>query len=206
MNTQTSATMTGCTASHGAIPRCRISNDRVPAFGCLMLMLLSGCAVGPDYRRPEFPVPSHYRESLTESLSEPEQFTRELVAKLPRPAARSPHGEGATIEPRSAHRRDSGARGACVAQRGECGLLAHRGCFRRLYTAPHQYEWPHRTSPRAWSPAGGDRSLPSRARCHLRSSISLGARAAPSRPRKRRSAPPKKTAAMCSSRCSARWA
>ncbi|MGH8511895.1 MAG: efflux transporter outer membrane subunit, partial [Gammaproteobacteria bacterium] len=35
----------------------------------LLQSFLSGCAVGPDYRRPEFPVPSHYRESLTESLA-----------------------------------------------------------------------------------------------------------------------------------------
>ncbi len=55
-------------ATHGAIPRRRVSNDHVLTFGCFMLMLLNGCAVGPDYRPPEFPVPSHYRESLTESL------------------------------------------------------------------------------------------------------------------------------------------
>ncbi len=65
----TTATMMGYSASHGAIPRHRILNDHVSTFGFLMLMLLSGCAVGPDYRRPEFPVPSHYRETLTQSLA-----------------------------------------------------------------------------------------------------------------------------------------
>jgi outer membrane protein, multidrug efflux system len=69
VNTQTTATMTGYGASHGAILRRRILNDHVPAFGFLILMLLSGCAVGPDYRRPEFPVPNRYRESLTQSLA-----------------------------------------------------------------------------------------------------------------------------------------
>lgn|GEM_PF-4913594 len=69
MNTQATVTMTSYIASHCAIPRHRILNDHVSAFGCLTLMFLSACAVGPDYRRPEFPVPSHYGESLTESLA-----------------------------------------------------------------------------------------------------------------------------------------
>lgn len=37
------------------------------AISTLLALLVSGCAVGPDYRRPELPVPRHYVETSTEA-------------------------------------------------------------------------------------------------------------------------------------------
>jgi NodT family efflux transporter outer membrane factor (OMF) lipoprotein len=52
---------------HRALAPCRLLVSRatktwsVPVFGGLVL-LLAGCAVGPDYRRPDAPVPAQYKE------------------------------------------------------------------------------------------------------------------------------------------------
>jgi multidrug efflux system outer membrane protein len=45
------------------------------ALGCLMTALvLSGCLVGPDYRRPEIAVPSTFRGATPEAAQDARSF------------------------------------------------------------------------------------------------------------------------------------
>ena len=53
----------------------------VSAISTMLALLASGCAVGPDYHRPELPVAEHYVETPTEANLKTEQQI--VAAELP---------------------------------------------------------------------------------------------------------------------------
>ena len=56
---------TGFMPMNSSIPRFRVSTGRstAAAIGLVMVIVLSGCSVGPKYQRPVAPVPTQFKES-----------------------------------------------------------------------------------------------------------------------------------------------